>query len=152
MKSNYRYTASDSHMYLPHDHMTSRYTAIRTNISTKYVEIEEQLVDEFIEAHRSLDMKRMKQYAGALQPFFGVSVIELHLRYEISSAVPAGLSKGRGKLYSWQRSGEWVWPPEGGLGERFSLLCRLGCTPPLTTCSMMWRGCTRRYVCRQWSY
>ncbi len=52
--------------------MTYRYTAIKSNISTKYVEIEEQLVDEFIEAHRSLDMKRMKQYAKVLQPFFGV--------------------------------------------------------------------------------
>lgn len=46
-----------------------RYNQVRRNISDKYAEIEKQLVDEFIEAQRSLDSRRMKQYAGALQPF-----------------------------------------------------------------------------------
>jgi hypothetical protein len=53
-----------------------RYDSVRRNISDKYAEIEQQLVDEFIEAHRSLDVKRMKQYAGALQPFPYVSTTE----------------------------------------------------------------------------
>ena len=54
-------------------HDSHRYDAVRRNITDKYAEIEQQLVDEFIEAHRSLDTKRMKQYAGALQVFPYVS-------------------------------------------------------------------------------
>ena len=42
---------------------------MRRNISDKYAEMEKQLVDAFIEAQSSLDTRRMKQYAGALQPF-----------------------------------------------------------------------------------
>ena len=51
---------------LSHD---CRYETVRRNISEKYAEMEKQLVDAFIEAQSSLDTRRMKQYARALQPF-----------------------------------------------------------------------------------
>ena len=34
-----------------------------------YAQIEAQLVDDFVEAQRFRDMRRMKEYAHALQPF-----------------------------------------------------------------------------------
>ncbi len=42
---------------------------MKENIAAKYAELESQLVDAFIDAQRSLDTKRMRQYAQALSPF-----------------------------------------------------------------------------------
>ncbi len=56
-----------------HTHTTSlyicSYKTLKKNIAEKYAEIESQLVDEFVKAQRSLDTKRMRQYAQALSPF-----------------------------------------------------------------------------------
>ena len=50
-----------------------RYTEVRRRISDKYAEIENQLINEFIDAQMTLDTKRMKMYARALIPFSYVS-------------------------------------------------------------------------------
>lgn len=50
-----------------------RYTEVRRRISDKYAEIENQLINEFIDAQMTLDTKRMKMYAHALVPFSYVS-------------------------------------------------------------------------------
>ena len=47
----------------------NRYAKVRRHIFTKYAETEQLLVNEFIESLRSLDSRRMKEYAVALQPF-----------------------------------------------------------------------------------
>ena len=47
----------------------NKYMEVKEKIARKYVEIEAQLVDAFIDAHHSLDTKRMRQYAQALAPF-----------------------------------------------------------------------------------
>ena len=49
------------------------YTEVRRRISDKYAEIENQLINEFIDAQMTLDTKRMKMYARALVPFSYVS-------------------------------------------------------------------------------
>ena len=46
---------------------------MRKRISDKYAEIENQLINEFIDAQMTLDTKRMKMYAHALVPFSYVS-------------------------------------------------------------------------------
>ena len=46
-----------------------RYDAIREHIRDRYTETERQLVDGFMEAQKYLDVKRMKEYAQALQTF-----------------------------------------------------------------------------------
>jgi hypothetical protein len=47
----------------------NRYAKVRGHIYAKYAETEQLLVNEFIESLRSLDSRRMKEYAVALQPF-----------------------------------------------------------------------------------
>lgn len=47
----------------------AKYKEMKENITAKYAEIESHLVDAFIDAQRSLDTKRMRQYAQALSPF-----------------------------------------------------------------------------------
>ncbi len=49
--------------------LSTRYKAVKENIAAKYAELESQLVDAFIDAQRSLDTKRMRQYAQVLSPF-----------------------------------------------------------------------------------
>ena len=53
---------------LPHG-VKNKYKEVKERIAFKYAEIESQLVDAFIDAQRSLDTKRMRQYAQALAPF-----------------------------------------------------------------------------------
>jgi len=51
----------------------NRYGQVKEKIAEKYAEIESQLVDAFIDAQRSLDTRRMRQFARALAPFPRVS-------------------------------------------------------------------------------
>ncbi|KAL5463791.1 hypothetical protein EMCRGX_G032725 [Ephydatia muelleri] len=48
---------------------TTKYDAIREHIRDRYTETEKQLVKGFMEAQNYLDVKRMKEYAQALQTF-----------------------------------------------------------------------------------
>ena len=51
----------------------NQYGKVKEKIAEKYAEIESQLVDAFIDAQRSLDTRRMRQFAQALTPFPRVS-------------------------------------------------------------------------------
>ncbi|XP_064403702.1 exocyst complex component 5-like [Halichondria panicea] len=46
-----------------------KYTNVKQNINAKFAETESQLVDGFIDSLQSLDTRRMKEYAQALQSF-----------------------------------------------------------------------------------
>ena len=53
--------------------IVDRYSSLRDNIAQKYVDIERQLGQKFMEAIQSSDVKRMKMYATTLQQFQKVS-------------------------------------------------------------------------------
>jgi hypothetical protein len=50
-----------------------RFEVAKRKISTKYDEIERELIEEFVKAHRSEDRARMKEIASILSNFKGYS-------------------------------------------------------------------------------
>ena len=70
----------------------NRYAKVRGHIYAKYAETEQLLVNEFIESLRSLDSRRMKEYAVALQPFSKVNSLSHTLTHTHTLSLSLSLS------------------------------------------------------------
>lgn len=81
------------------------YAKVRANIYEKYAETEQLLVNAFIESLRSLDSRRMKEYARALQPFSRVHSALTHIvNHILQTLQPIMEPSNPLTLYVWKHS------------------------------------------------
>ena len=75
--------------------ITFRYDTIREHIKDRYTETERLLVEGFMEAQKYLDVRRMKEYAQALQTFQKVGSdwsVAVHLMQHFFTSFSQGLN------------------------------------------------------------